>query len=165
MQNYPRLDKNILVRVFLPNSNEEYQEFVGDDVIRTAGATQYEEAFIRENGIPSIKMQHCAHFQNKKLCRLGDGCRFLHVISVALATPKQEDDDGYTSSRNSPTSDDRQCGSTHRRVTKSNPVFVSNSSMSSRNDDSNIIAPNNVPYGPNVNYAPWAPTSFKPSAY
>ncbi|CCW67067.1 unnamed protein product [Phytomonas sp. Hart1] len=91
VKNYERLPANIRVRVFQPNSGDEGQDFPGNDVLRTAGATQYEEAYNREGNVPTVKMQHCAHFQNKKLCRLGDGCRFLHVVSMALSVPMEEE--------------------------------------------------------------------------
>lgn len=94
VKQYEHLPTNVVVRVFQPNTGDGSEDYPGNDVLRTVGATQYEEAFNNEGGIPSsMKMQHCAHFQSKKLCRLGKGCRFLHVVSLALRTPAQMDDD------------------------------------------------------------------------
>lgn len=92
---------------------------------------------MREGGIPSVKMQHCAHFQNKKLCRLGDGCRFLYVISLALSTPINDDDDGYTSSslRNSPVDD--QVINPQRRFNKNAAATLAINSMMGSHDFGN----------------------------
>lgn len=92
VKHYDRLPSDMVVRVYQPNTSDDGVNFPGNDLLRTAGATQYEEAYHQANGIPSLKMQHCAHFQNKKLCRMGDGCRFLHVVSIALATPMIDDE-------------------------------------------------------------------------
>lgn len=97
---YEHMPRELVVRVYQPNTPGDGMDFRGDDVLRTAGATQYEDAYRQCGGIPSLKMQHCAHFQTKKLCRMGDGCRFLHVVSVALASPAPEEE---ISRRSSPT--------------------------------------------------------------
>ncbi|KPA79931.1 hypothetical protein ABB37_04984 [Leptomonas pyrrhocoris] len=102
LTDYERMPGDLVVRVYQPNTPGDGVDFMGSDVLRTAGATQYEEASRQAGGVPSLKMQHCAHFQTKKLCRMGDGCRFLHVVSVALASPAPEDD-GTTHTTPSPT--------------------------------------------------------------
>ncbi|CAD2214115.1 hypothetical protein AGDE_14859 [Angomonas deanei] len=85
MSLYEKLPGDITVRVYTAHTdNQVVEDFNGSDVLRTAGATQYEEAYREQRGIPNLKMQHCVHFQNNKMCRLGDGCRFIHVVSVAL---------------------------------------------------------------------------------
>ncbi|KAG5489950.1 hypothetical protein JKF63_00068 [Porcisia hertigi] len=89
---YEHMPRELIVRVYQPNTPGDGVDFPGDDVLRTAGATQYEEAFKQNSDIPTLKMQHCAHFQTKKLCRMGDGCRFLHVVSVALASPAPDEE-------------------------------------------------------------------------
>jgi hypothetical protein len=89
--NYERMPEDLVVRVYQPNTPGDGVDFMGGVVLRTAGATQYEEAYRQAGGVPPLKMQHCAHFQTKKLCRMGDGCRFLHVVSVALASPAPEE--------------------------------------------------------------------------
>ncbi|KAG5464633.1 hypothetical protein LSCM4_00073 [Leishmania orientalis] len=97
---YEHMPQELIVRVYQPNTPGDGTDFNGDDVLRTAGATQYEDAYRQAGGIPALKMQHCAHFQTKKLCRMGDGCRFLHVVSVALASPAPDEE---ASTRSSPT--------------------------------------------------------------
>ncbi|KAK7196696.1 zinc finger protein family member [Novymonas esmeraldas] len=96
---YEHMPRALVVRVYQPNTPGDGMDFRGDDVLRTAGATQYEDAYRQTGGIPALKMQHCAHFQTKKLCRMGDGCRFLHVVSVALASPPPNEE---ASTRSSP---------------------------------------------------------------
>lgn len=104
---YERMPDDLVVRVYQPNTPGDGVDFAGGDVLRTAGATQYEEAYRQSGGVPSLKMQHCAHFQTKKLCRMGDGCRFLHVVSVALASPAPEEEQqggAHTAPTTAPTS-------------------------------------------------------------
>ena len=96
VEHYERMPEDLVVRVYQPNTPGDGADFMGRDVLRTAGATQYEEAYRQAGGVPSLKMQHCAHFQTKKLCRMGDGCRFLHVVSVALASPAPEEEGATT---------------------------------------------------------------------
>ncbi|KAH9582287.1 hypothetical protein LSM04_009211 [Trypanosoma melophagium] len=81
LMHYPRLRPDIIVRVFEQNSNESYVNYTGDQVLVTLGARQYVTAFDAEGTIPKKKMQHCAHFRTKHLCRMGENCRFLHVVS------------------------------------------------------------------------------------
>ncbi|AYU83422.1 conserved hypothetical protein [Leishmania infantum JPCM5] len=95
---YEHMPPELIVRVYQPNTPGDGMDFNGDDVLRTAGATQYEDAYKQTGGIPALKMQHCAHFQTKKLCRMGDGCRFLHVVSVALASPAPDEEASIRSS-------------------------------------------------------------------
>ncbi|KPI89237.1 hypothetical protein ABL78_1660 [Leptomonas seymouri] len=101
LANCERMPQDLVVRVYQPNTPGDGVDFMGNDVLRTAGAMQYEEAYRQAGGVPSLKMQHCAHFQTKKLCRMGDGCRFLHIVSVALASPAP--DEGMTQTAPSPT--------------------------------------------------------------
>ncbi|CAM43837.2 conserved hypothetical protein [Leishmania braziliensis MHOM/BR/75/M2904] len=95
---YEHMPQELIVRVYQPNTPGDGMDFNGDDVLRTAGATQYEDAYRQTGGVPALKMQHCAHFQTKKLCRMGDGCRFLHVVSVALASPAPDEEGSINSS-------------------------------------------------------------------
>lgn len=85
---YRRLPEDVTVRVYQQNSTDDYNEFSGDQVLLTLGAQQYQDAFIGEGRrIPRKKMQHCAHFRLKRLCRMGPGCKFIHVISLENQPP------------------------------------------------------------------------------
>lgn len=83
LQGYRHLPDNMEVRALLPNGGES-RVYSGGRVLQTAGALLYETAYRNHDGIPSIKMEHCAHFQTNKMCRLGYSCRFLHVVTDEL---------------------------------------------------------------------------------
>ncbi|RNF11814.1 hypothetical protein TraAM80_00648 [Trypanosoma rangeli] len=78
---YPRLSANITVRAFEQNSKDSFVDYPGDQVLLTSGSLQYLAAFEAEGTIPKKKMQHCAHFRTNRLCRRGEGCRFLHILT------------------------------------------------------------------------------------
>ncbi|CAD2214156.1 hypothetical protein AGDE_16031 [Angomonas deanei] len=87
---YERLPASVQVYVYIPPNRRKTQSettlFPGDSVLRTVGATQYEEVFTR-NGceVPqSATFQHCIHFIQNKMCRLGAECNFLHIIQEEL---------------------------------------------------------------------------------
>lgn len=88
---YPRLPPSMIVRVYQQNSTDDYADFPGDQVLLTNGSQQYMDAYNAEGHIPRKKMQHCAHFRLKRLCRIGAGCKFLHVISSSLGSPSDVD--------------------------------------------------------------------------
>lgn len=84
---YPRLPARILVRAFEQNSKDCFVDFPGDQVLQTFGSRQYLTAFEAEGNIPKKKMQHCAHFRTNRLCRRGESCRFLHVVTETSGSP------------------------------------------------------------------------------
>lgn len=83
MQNVPRLPKDMVVRAFDQNSLNTYNDYPGSDVLITVGARTYVKNVEGEHLNPSTRrrMQHCAHFRLKEMCRLGENCRFLHVLT------------------------------------------------------------------------------------
>ncbi|CCW67066.1 unnamed protein product [Phytomonas sp. Hart1] len=87
MKDVPRLPADMIVRVFDQNSYKNYHDYPGTNVLITEGAKNYIKYCERKmNNIPfSKRMQHCAHFRLKEMCRLGASCRFLHV----LPTPEE----------------------------------------------------------------------------
>ncbi|KEG07231.1 hypothetical protein DQ04_10491010 [Trypanosoma grayi] len=109
LMRYPRLRTDVIVRVFEQNSNEAWVDYPGDQVLVTLGSRQYMAAFDAEGTIPKKKMQHCAHFRTKNLCRMGENCRFLHVvtdINGLLGNSVTSGVSPYSTSRgDSPTSD------------------------------------------------------------
>jgi hypothetical protein len=96
---YRRLPDDVTVRVYQQNSTDDFNEFSGDKVLLTLGAQQYLDAFMNEGRrIPRKKMQHCAHFRLKRLCRMGPGCKFIHVIlegQGGSTNPLDDDMDTY----------------------------------------------------------------------
>lgn len=95
---YRRLPSDVTVRVYQQNSAEDFHDFPGDQVLLTQGAQQYLDAFASEGRqIPRKKMQHCAHFRLKRLCRVGADCKFIHVVlsdgSVAAPLSSAADED------------------------------------------------------------------------
>eukprot|EP00796_Vickermania_ingenoplastis_P004954 gene4954-3554_t len=84
MANVPRLSADIVVRAFDQNSSESYHDYLGTQVLMTQGARTYLKSLEGDQGgFPSRRrMQHCAHFRLKDMCRLGESCRFLHVLST-----------------------------------------------------------------------------------
>ncbi|EPY30564.1 hypothetical protein AGDE_09380 [Angomonas deanei] len=81
MKETPRLPASMTVRVFETNSKDTYEDYPGDVVLLTDGAVVYSECYEAERGIPPRKnMQHCAHFHMNDVCRLGERCRFIHVL-------------------------------------------------------------------------------------
>ncbi|CBH15538.1 hypothetical protein, conserved [Trypanosoma brucei gambiense DAL972] len=100
---YPRLRPDVVVRVFEQNSTEEYKDYTGDQILVTDGARQYLLALDVEGAIPRKKMQHCAHFRTKHLCRMGSGCNFIHVLQGLVANA--EISPRSTSRSDSPTSE------------------------------------------------------------
>ncbi|CCW59961.1 unnamed protein product [Phytomonas sp. EM1] len=87
MKDVPRLPADMIVRVFDQNSDKNYHDYPGTNVLITEGAKNYIKYYERKlHNIPFCKrMQHCAHFRLKEMCRLGASCRFLHV----LPTPEE----------------------------------------------------------------------------
>lgn len=87
MQGVTRLPADMKVRVFDQNSANTSHDYMGTNVLLTEGAKTYAKYYMQElNRIPVRKrMQHCAHFRLKDMCRLGESCRFLHV----LPTPEE----------------------------------------------------------------------------
>lgn len=87
MEDEPRLLAEMQVRVFEPNSNDRFRDYSGDFVLVTQGAKEYQKHYDLEGGKipPRKRMQHCAHFRLKGMCRNGGSCRFLH----ALFTPEE----------------------------------------------------------------------------
>ncbi|CUG94359.1 Hypothetical protein, putative [Bodo saltans] len=96
---YRRLPEDVVVRVYQQNSTDDFHEFSGEKVLLTLGAQQYLDAFMNEGRrIPRKKMQHCAHFRLKRLCRMGPGCKFIHVVidgQSGSTNPLDEDMDSY----------------------------------------------------------------------
>lgn len=86
---YPRLPSDVEVLVFPPNGGDGVL-FTGDKVLVTAGAREYEASFKQSKGVRKERMQHCAHFQNNKMCREGERCRFLHVMTDEVVAPSPE---------------------------------------------------------------------------
>lgn len=84
MANVPRLPHEVLVRAFDQNSSESFHDYHGSQVLVTQGARTYLKSLESEQpNFPSRRrMQHCAHFRLKDMCRLGESCRFLHVLST-----------------------------------------------------------------------------------
>ncbi|PBJ71952.1 hypothetical protein BCY84_16172 [Trypanosoma cruzi cruzi] len=109
LANYPRLPANITVRAFEQNSKDSFVDYPGDQVLLTLGSRQYLTAFEAEGTIPKKKMQHCAHFRTNHLCRRGESCRFLHVVTDAAGSPVNsivgEVSPNSTSRGDSPSSD------------------------------------------------------------
>lgn len=96
LQRFPCLKQGFIVRVYVQNSPNEYDDFSSERVLYTMGAEKYLEAFRNEGGhIPRKKMQHCAHFRIKRMCRLGAGCKFIHA--VPLVHPRLDFDIGALS--------------------------------------------------------------------
>lgn len=87
MAEAPRLPAEVRVRIFEPNSVDQFKDYSGNYVLITEGAKTYLKFYEQEgHAIPLRKrMQHCAHFRIKDMCRQGEGCRFLHV----LPTPEE----------------------------------------------------------------------------
>ena len=84
---YRRLPPDVTVRAYQQNSSEDYEDFSGDRVLLTQGAQLYADLFRSEgNQFPRKKMQHCAHFRLKRLCRMGEACKFIHVVPTNPAT-------------------------------------------------------------------------------
>ncbi|KAL7695078.1 hypothetical protein N2W54_003883 [Lotmaria passim] len=82
MADVPRLPAEMTVRVFNQNSFDTWHDYPGTNVLITEGAKSYQKQYEQEmNNVPTRKrMQHCAHFRLKDMCRLGESCRFLHVL-------------------------------------------------------------------------------------
>ncbi|KPI89236.1 hypothetical protein ABL78_1659 [Leptomonas seymouri] len=82
MADVPRLPSDMTVRVFNHNSFDTWHDYPGINVLITEGAKAYQKQYEQGmNNIPTRKrMQHCAHFRLKDMCRLGESCRFLHVL-------------------------------------------------------------------------------------
>lgn len=102
MRSVPRLPANMVVRVFDQNSADTFHDYRGSQVLITEGAKTYAKFYEMQstssaphhnNGSggnrglgnipPRKRMQHCAHFRLKDLCRLGASCRFLHVLPTS----------------------------------------------------------------------------------
>ncbi|RNE98361.1 uncharacterized protein Tco025E_09235 [Trypanosoma conorhini] len=81
LSHYSRLPANVTVRAFEQNSKDSFVDYPGDQVLLTLGSLQYLAAFEAEGAIPKKKMQHCAHFRTNRLCRRGEDCRFLHIVT------------------------------------------------------------------------------------
>lgn len=84
MANVPRLPETMLVRAYDQNSLECYHDYEGSQVLVTNGARSYVKSLHGDRGQLMFRrrMQHCAHFRLKDMCRLGESCRFLHVLST-----------------------------------------------------------------------------------
>lgn len=84
MRNVPRLPQGICVRAFDQNSTDSYRDFDGSQVLVTDGARSYLKCNGSESNQFSARrrMQQCAHFRLKSMCRLGESCRFLHVLPI-----------------------------------------------------------------------------------
>ncbi|AIO02214.1 zinc finger protein family member, putative [Leishmania panamensis] len=82
MADVPRLPSDMTVRVFNQNSFDTWRDYPGSNLLITEGAKAYQKQYEQEmNSVPTRKrMQHCAHFRLKDMCRLGESCRFLHVL-------------------------------------------------------------------------------------
>ncbi|KAG8344666.1 hypothetical protein TRVL_04499 [Trypanosoma vivax] len=87
LSSYPCVPADIIVRVFEQNNNGDYNDYSGECVLVTEGAKQYMSAYEVEREIPRKKMQHCAHFRTKGLCRMGENCRFIHVVNKQARSP------------------------------------------------------------------------------
>ena len=75
--NYMRLPaEKGLVRVYKPNDVDAYDVVPSQYIIYTSGS----EVYRSDGTMPRKKMQHCAHFANKRLCNRGVQCSFIHVI-------------------------------------------------------------------------------------
>lgn len=85
MQNVPRLPQGFRVRAFDQNSNATYRDYDGSQVLMTVGARLLLRSTSDEHNQYNARrrMQQCAHFRLKSMCRLGESCRFLHVLPSA----------------------------------------------------------------------------------
>jgi hypothetical protein len=93
MANVPRLPAEMTVRVFNQNSFDTWHDYPGTNVLITEGAKTYQKQYEQEmNNVPIRKrMQHCAHFRLKDMCRLGASCRFLHVLPTEQEIKERKD--------------------------------------------------------------------------
>lgn len=93
MAHIPRLPNYITVRVFEQNNFDMFRDYNGSNVLLTEGAKTYAKYYEQDNNtIPLRKrMQHCAHFRLKELCRLGGSCRFFHVLPSSEELSQMKD--------------------------------------------------------------------------
>ncbi|KAG5488471.1 hypothetical protein JIQ42_00078 [Leishmania sp. Namibia] len=93
MADVPRLPADMTVRVFNQNSFDTWRDYPGGNLLITEGAKAYQKQYEQElNSVPTRKrMQHCAHFRLKDMCRLGESCRFLHVLPTEQEIKERRD--------------------------------------------------------------------------
>ncbi|CAJ1993438.1 RNA-binding protein Torus / ZC3H31 [Leishmania donovani] len=93
MADVPRLPADMTVRVFNQNSFDTWRDYPGGNLLITEGAKAYQKQYEQEmNSVPTRKrMQHCAHFRLKDMCRLGESCRFLHVLPTEQELKERKD--------------------------------------------------------------------------
>lgn len=98
---YPTLPAGFHLAVFPPNSTGVDDSNLPPQIIETAmimrtigGDTAMTTAVRVGQQIPAVPVQnrsrHCAHFQFKRLCNLGDKCHFIHS-KVPYVDPKSPD--------------------------------------------------------------------------
>lgn len=121
MRTVPRLPNEVVVRAFDQNSSESYHDYLGSQVLMTQGARAYLKSLESDQGgFPTRRrMQHCAHFRLKDMCRLGESCRFLHVLS----TPEELQERDQNAAAAAVNDNMRHVADVDRRATTHNPYM------------------------------------------
>lgn len=82
---HPRLSSGVTFRLALPNMQSPIDEIPSECIFVTKGSREYYDQVIRGD-VPTMNMQHCAHFSKNGMCCFGADCQFVHVAQYRART-------------------------------------------------------------------------------
>jgi hypothetical protein len=105
-QGYRTLSDNLLIAVHAPNAHDEPPQLIFScNLLVTKGSLQAFEQVVAQvrkgqrsaapsSVPPHARPRHCAHFQFRKMCNLGEECHFIHSLAPYVQPKYRRQGDG-----------------------------------------------------------------------
>lgn len=71
----PTMAPGKVIRVHDPHSRVACQEFPSEQILETQGSLEYIQSIVE-----GLRVFHCTHFVEKKVCKRGQKCTFIHAL-------------------------------------------------------------------------------------